>query len=92
MPIRNRTIIVMSLGLFIGGVMLGSAIPRVAAQTPPCSPEGAWEIRSGRPAEGHNWYAVRFNRCTGETWVLSAEGTLADDKWIALPFDKGAAR
>lgn len=74
------------------GLLVGSLIPIARAQGSGCAPEGAWEITSGRPAEGHNWYAVRLNRCTGETWVLGAEGTVNDDKWLALPFEKAIAR
>jgi hypothetical protein len=81
-----------ALVIFVGGFAIGAATPALRAQQTSCEANGAWHVESGRSAEGHNFYAVKFNRCTGEAWVLSAEGGVSDDRWIALPTDKTGAK
>jgi hypothetical protein len=78
-------------GLVLIGVVIGAvSVGKAQAQLDTCATNGAWDIKSGRSAEGNNWYAVKFNRCTGETWVLAAEGGVNDDKWLLLPAEKAA--
>jgi hypothetical protein len=77
-------------GALFLGVGIGAAVQTTSAQVDSCQSAGPWQVESGRSAEGHNFYAVKFNRCTGEAWVLSAEGRVADDKWLVLPNEKAS--
>lgn len=88
---RNRTLL-WAVGGLVVGILLGAAAPIVRAQSDSCAGGGPWDVKTGRSAEGHNWYAVKFNRCTGEAWVLGAEGGVGDDKWLALPLEKPSAK
>jgi hypothetical protein len=83
----------LGLTVFVAGLAIGAATPSIRAQqTGSCASEGGWDIRTGRATASDEFFAVRFNRCTGETWVLSAEGSVHDDRWLQLPFEKLGAK
>ena len=71
------------IGLFLLGFVAGTGLDAVKAQQH-ASPELAWEIYHA-PFGMHSFYAIKHNRVTGETWVLSGEKGAEDDRWLLLP-------
>lgn len=92
MNARNLALAI--LVLILASLMLPRYTQIASAQADTCGAvDGAWDVESSATAASRTWYAVKFNRCTGEAWVLSAEGSAADDKWLILPNEKvGATR
>jgi len=75
--------LVWSLVVFVLGLLVGSNLGTVRAQGD-LQPEQAWEINHG-PFGQHSFYAIKHNRLTGETWVLSGDKGAQDDSWLLLP-------
>jgi len=69
--------------LLLVGFLVGSGLDVVRAQQD-MKPELAWEIYHS-PFGTHSFYAIKHNRVTGETWVLSGEKGAEDDRWLLLP-------
>ena len=46
-----------------------------------------WELQSGSFGS-QSFFAIKLNRSTGETWVLSGERGATDDRWLQLPEEK----
>ena len=64
--------------LIVIGVLAGTLAPSLRAQAVPDPCVAPWEVTIGsqRPdisGRRSGWHAVRWNRCTGETFVFSAE-------------------
>jgi hypothetical protein len=65
--------------LIVIGVLAGTLAPSLRAQAVPDPCVAPWEVTIGssRPPSVDlreaGWHAVRWNRCTGETFVFSAE-------------------
>jgi len=81
-----RPVVSASLLLAIGFVA-GSLVRDLAAQAEPAAAdEFAWEIQSA-PYTGKEeyFYAIRYNRLTGEAWVLTVNEDADDDSWLLLP-------
>ena len=76
-------------GLVLLGFLVGASVSHTKAQSEAsstCEAAGAWTIASGHAAaEGGFWYAVKLNRCTGETFLLGAYAEAKDEKWYLLP-------
>ena len=81
--------VVVSITLFALGVFAGSALHAVWADSSEVQQAGdwAWEVTAG-PFGAKSFYAVKFNRQTGETWILSAERGAENDKWLLLPQER----
>ena len=68
--------------LIVIGVLAGTLAPSLRAQAVPDPCVAPWDVTIGTPIRpgGHSvqnssgWHAVKWNRCTGETFVFSAEG------------------
>ena len=65
--------------LIVIGVLAGTLAPSLRAQAVPDPCVAPWEVTigTGRAVAGTaqtntGWHAVRWNRCTGETFVFSA--------------------
>ena len=85
---KSRRFVLSVLALIFVGCLAGYAV-QAQAQSETCGgANGAWDVVSGASAVSRTWYAVKLNRCTGEAWVLSAEGSVNDDKWLMLPSDR----
>jgi hypothetical protein len=75
---------VVAIVCVVVGIVIGFAIEHstVRAQSEPV--QGPWEIYHGSFGQ-QSFYAIKQNRSTGETWVLSATRGAADDLWLKLP-------
>ena len=67
-----------STALIVIGVLAGTLAPSLRAQAVPDPCVAPWEVTIGSarpPADRREagWHAVRWNRCTGETFVFSAQ-------------------
>ena len=76
---RMHTVLV-GVGCLVIGLLASAFTPRLTAQTTPEPCQAPWEVTIGgragggtRNARSTGWHAVRWNRCTGETFVFSAE-------------------
>jgi len=64
--------------LIVIGVLAGTLAPSLRAQAVPDPCVAPWEVTIGSqrppsyPSEA-GWHAVKWNRCTGETFVFSAD-------------------
>ena len=76
--------VVVGLVMLLLGVCVGLALQPAHAQG---QGAGAWELQSGAFGQ-QSFYAIRFNRRTGEAWVLSGERGAQDDAWLQLPEEK----
>jgi len=74
--------LVWSLVVFVLGLLVGNNLGTVKAQGDIQTAQ-AWEIITN--GNGKNFYVIKHNNLTGETWVLSAEGGAEDDSWLLLP-------
>lgn len=81
MQLRNVAVGAITL---IIGLCAGYAMQPARAE-----PQGAdtWELQSGAFGE-RSFFAIKMNRVTGETWVLSGERGATDDRWLQLPEEK----
>ena len=74
---RMHTVLV-GMACLVLGLLASVLTPRLTAQTSPEPCQAPWEVITGeqRQAGGSThragWHAVRWNRCTGETFVFSA--------------------
>ena len=74
---RMHTVLV-GVGCLVIGLLASAFTPRLTAQTTPEPCQAPWDVVIGeqRQAGGSShrggWHAVRWNRCTGETFVFSA--------------------
>ena len=79
---RMHTVLV-GVGCLVLGFLASALTPRLTAQTTPEPCQAPWDVVIGEQREAGNnrigiprasgWHAVRWNRCTGETFVFSAE-------------------
>ena len=77
---RMHTVLV-GVGCLVIGLLASAFTPRLTAQTTPEPCQAPWEITIGTPIRpggasvqnSSGWHAVKWNRCTGETFVFSAE-------------------
>ena len=72
---RMYTLLV-GVGCLVIGLLASAFTPRLTAQTTPEPCQAPWEVTIGsqsRTTAAGGWHAVRWNRCTGETFVFSAE-------------------
>lgn len=83
---RTTKVVWLISGILLA-VLLVTALQPTQAQTPACPGTASWEVRTGRFGE-QSFYAVKFNRCTGETAVLTATRGAKDDKWLVLPTEE----
>ena len=70
---RMHTVLV-GAGCLVIGLLASAFTPRLTAQTTPEPCQAPWEITIGNMPTRAGWHAVKWNRCTGETFVFSAEG------------------
>ena len=79
---RMHTVLV-GVGCLVIGLLASAFTPRLTAQTTPEPCQAPWDVVIGseRPPDTEmmgrtdsGWHAVRWNRCTGEAFVFSAEG------------------
>ena len=91
MQLQIRTVIV-CVSLVVVGVLVGAMLPSLKAQaaTDPCV--APWDVVTGveRDASGtgrSGWSAVKWNRCTGESFVFSTNNHKLDAEsvWRKLP-------
>ena len=76
---RMHTVLV-GVGCLVIGLLASAFTPRLTAQTTPEPCQAPWKVtigtshphRSGATRGSTGWHAVRWNRCTGETFVFSA--------------------
>ena len=71
---RMHTVLV-GVGCLVLGLLVTALTPRVTAQAQPDPCQAPWDVVSQGWAEGGNgdqggWSAVKWNRCTGEAFVL----------------------
>jgi len=66
--------------LIVIGVLAGTLAPSLRAQAVPDPCVAPWDVAigtnraaGGGGASSTGWHAVRWNRCTGETFVFSAD-------------------
>ena len=75
---RMHTVLV-GVGCLVIGLLASAFTPRLTAQTTPEPCQAPWEVTIGsqRPPSLElreaGWHAVKWNRCTGETFVFSAD-------------------
>ena len=77
---RMYTVLV-GVGCLIIGLLASAFTPPLTAQTTPEPCQAPWDVVIGseQPGGGGNrgtttgWHAVKWNRCTGETFIFSAE-------------------
>ena len=89
---RMHTVIV-GVGCLVIGLLASAFTPRLTAQTTPEPCQAPWEVTIGsQRGAGRKlgWHAVRWNRCTGETFVFSAEQERDDrvkdsSAWVEHP-------
>ena len=81
---RMHTVIV-GVGCLVFGLLASAFTPRLTAQTTPEPCQAPWEVTigtnraaGGGGASSTGWHAVRWNRCTGETFVFSAGNERGD--------------
>ena len=76
---RMYTVLV-GVGCLIIGLLASAFTPPLTAQTTPEPCQAPWDVTIGEETPGigrggnSGWHAVKWNRCTGETFVFSAEG------------------
>ena len=74
---RMPTMLV-GVGCLVIGLLASAFTPRLTAQTTPEPCQAPWDVVIGAErssiAVQSGWHAVKWNRCTGETFVFSAEG------------------
>ena len=58
--------------LIVIGVLAGTLAPSLRAQAVPDPCGAPWDVTIGSSRTSTAWHAVRWNRCTGETFVFSA--------------------
>jgi hypothetical protein len=88
---RMHTVLV-GVGCLVIGLLASAFTPRLTAQTTPEPCQAPWDVVIGSvDAIGvSGWHAVKWNRCTGETFVFSAEqerGDRVEDSsaWVEHP-------
>ena len=93
---RMHTVLV-GAGCLVIGLLASAFTPRLTAQTTPEPCQAPWDVVIGEQRSGgggltqdSGWHAVRWNRCTGETFVFSAEqerGDRVEDSsaWVEHP-------
>jgi hypothetical protein len=64
--------------LIVIGVLAGTLAPSLRAQAVPDPCVAPWDVTIGNMRMRSGWHAVKWNRCTGETFVFSAEGERSD--------------
>ena len=67
--------------LIVIGVLAGTLAPSLRAQAVPDPCVAPWEVTIGSQRGSANdpgWHAVRWNRCTGETFVFSVGNERGD--------------
>ena len=75
---RTRTVCI-GVGCLLLGVVASAVMPSLRAQAAPEPCQAPWDVVVGaNTAQANGWHAVRWNRCTGETFVFSAEGERGD--------------
>ena len=81
---RMHTVLV-GVGCLVIGLLASAFTPRLTAQTTPEPCQAPWDVVIGteRPggasiSDNTGWHAVRWNRCTGETFVFSADQERSD--------------
>ena len=70
---RMYTVLV-GVGCLIIGLLASAFTPQLTAQTTPEPCQAPWDVTIGNTRIRSGWHAVKWNRCTGETFVFSAEG------------------
>lgn len=88
MRLRN---VMLGFTMLLVGVGVGMSLPPAHATTTCCEETGPWDVRAGQFGQ-QSFYAVKFNRQTGEAWVLSGERGAKDDSWLLLPDEKRPRR
>ena len=85
--LRDLMLLFVCGGLLFGfGVWTGQYTQpdTVQAQSSSDYPNDRYEIYHN-PFGQQPWYALKFDRQTGEVWVLSADRGASDDEWLLLP-------
>jgi hypothetical protein len=72
--------VLVGVGCLVIGLLASAFTPRLTAQTTPEPCQAPWGVVVGSEqpsgaggSENAGWHAVKWNRCTGETFVFSAE-------------------
>ena len=88
---RMHTVLV-GVGCLVIGLLASAFTPRLTAQTTPEPCQAPWDVVIGseRPAgdtvdNNFGWHAVRWNRCTGETFVYAANRHDKNQGWTNNP-------
>ena len=71
---RIHTMLV-GVGCLVIGLLASAFTPRLTAQTTPEPCQAPWDVVIGSERavnQNTGWHAVRWNRCTGETFFYSA--------------------
>ena len=65
--------------LIVIGVLAGTLAPSLRAQAMPDPCVAPWKVKLGSmQSDGTGWHAGKWNRCTGETFVFSANNERGD--------------
>ncbi len=81
--VRDLMLALVSGGLLFGsGVWTGQSIDPLAVHAQ--SQTDRYEIYHN-PFGTQSWYALKHDRQTGDTWVLSVDKEADDDEWLLLP-------
>ena len=90
---RMYTLLV-GVGCLVIGLLASAFTPRLTAQTTPEPCQAPWDVVIGseRPQNWEmmgrtdsGWHAVRWNRCTGETFVYAASRHDNNQGWTKNP-------
>jgi hypothetical protein len=71
--------------VFIVGLLAGTALQTLNAQTPPDPCVAAWDVvvgtqrPTGEAGTRPGWHAVKWNRCSGEAVVFAADSHKLDE-------------
>ena len=80
--LRNLTLVFVCGGLLFGlGVWIGQSTNPIITHAQSTSSAGDYILFSS-PYGEDSWYALKYNRGTGDVWVLDARRGVEDDEWL----------
>ena len=86
---RMYTVLV-GVGCLVIGLLASAFTPQLTAQTTPEPCQAPWDVTIGaeRPhgsSSNAGWHAVKWNRCTGETFVYATSRHDTNTTWTKNP-------
>jgi hypothetical protein len=74
--------------LIVIGVLAGTLAPSLRAQAVPDPCVAPWDVTIGSSRTSSGWHAVRWNRCTGETFIFSGDSERKERVDDSTPWTK----